>query len=65
MDIKYVNLGLFYVEADDGRSGVVTTMIDEFGDSTDEPGEAVACVAEVEGIWFALDLRQYQPMTVQ
>ena len=45
MDIKYVNLGLFYVETADGRSGVITTMIDEFGYDTDAPDEAVAAFA--------------------
>lgn len=46
----------------DNRLWDVTNMLDDCGDDTEDPSEAVVLVLNLKGdpsVWLALDLREY------
>lgn len=57
-DVTHVALHDGYVLLDGGVVVPITNMMDEDGDDTDDPAEAVVCVAgdDCHG-WYTIDLR--------
>ncbi len=63
-DVLAVSRAHGVVIADDGQAYPVTNWFDEDGEEC-EPGEALACVSQgPEGGFFAIDLTQFEELTV-
>jgi hypothetical protein len=54
-----INLSQRLFVASDGYTFPIVTLFDADGDETDDPCEAVACVAGVEGRWHAINLEDF------
>lgn len=60
-EVTYVSLQSRYALLDDEFAVSITHMMDENGDDTDDPDEAVVCVAGDDYYgWYTIDLRVLQ-----
>ena len=57
-NITYINPRTKWVVLEDGEVIQISRLLDDDGDATDVPEEAVACVAgpDSEGMWYSIDL---------
>ena len=63
-DIAVINRRSRVVVDDGGNRGIITHFFDEDGAECG-PGEAVSCVAECNGKYHAIDLREFEDVFSQ
>jgi hypothetical protein len=58
-DIVAINRKNRIVVDSDGNRGHISEFFDKYGDDC-EPEDAVSCAAECAGVWYALDLSEFE-----
>lgn len=63
--IVSINLGKRLALLDDGRTVPITTLMDKWGEDTDDTESAVVFVAGAGTMWFSDLLSSYESVTTQ
>lgn len=64
VEVVAINLTRRLVHMSDDRTLPITSLIDAFGDDTDEPEDAVVLVCGEPGAFFVVRIGDYQGETV-